>query len=92
MLNMALVYYLLRPTRDVIFRAWWKTARYGLLLMFMATASSVISLISVATYLFFWFTVRTDSYCLVDYSVSNEIAFGITLLIVLFLFSMFVML
>lgn len=90
MLVMALVYYLLRPSKEAKFRAWWKRARYALFLMLASTVSCVVSLIAASAWLFSWYTIRTDKYC--DYSASGKAGAGITTVIAALFISAFLML
>jgi hypothetical protein len=90
MLVMALVYYMLRPTKDAKFRVWWKRARFGLFLMLLGTVAAVVSLISASTWLFGWYTIRTGEYC--DYNSSYQNAPGIAAIVISLLVCLFLML
>ncbi len=89
-LLIAMVYYLLRPKSDKKFRAWWKSARYVILMLLSGTAISVISLVAVSAWLFSWYMIPTSKLC--TYSAASQTTTGVIVISVVFLLSIFLML
>jgi len=89
-LIMALVYYLLRPKDNDKFRSWWKAARYAICVMMIGTATSVVSLIAISSWMFAWYIVPTSTYC--TFTSTKSQVTGIVLIGACFILSMCCML